>query len=573
MRSYLTSTDDVLSAGESLSQYAYRGQVDDLAWVRGQLNSLAKALLPARFRIQLIITAGLHEYRLVVSEGPTGLSLLCEDAREHSELTVEPQAVGALEILQELITTNAIGLDLEALCQAIDDVTAHAGIVRMQLDLFLDKKAINQRLLANGDATSCVVSFLFPDALLKYLAGCQLLSFEQEFFKVGARTVIPIFGSSGLLRGELLAVLGADCGQTIDDLISGPISSAAIKRNLDALAFRQSEGIWVQSTLWLTPEVLGVSTQEPCNTAGKLKSIKLLLACFQAVLSAIFLADSVQLEGEKGYWVEYRGLGKARFLLQSCDSTFALADCPDSVYSLYSYAYDGFSPDKLSIAQQFLSLMISDSASLCGKALEVRDATKKTYERLLIGNVKDYFESRQKIQERIKNEVDGTAKSVTGLSRDVSSDLYKLCGLVLAAAVGALLKPDLSLVVGFSVAAGIALYLGLVIWYYIPTMKWAYNLGLDQNEAYIRSFGEVLRQEEINTFICDKRLQDAKTLFSDRSEWASRIYTALFILSMVVTIVLLIWQLFLLIPAIHAGIQPPLAIPTSTPIATLVPGP
>ena len=202
---------------------------------------------------------------------------------------------------------------------------------------------------------------------------------------------------------------------------------------------------------------------------------------------------------------------------------------------MYTYAYQGLSADKLEVVQQFLSLMVNDVPGLCRRAEDVRDAAKKTYDRTLIARVKEYFEARQKIQDRIKSAVDATATTVTSLSRDLSSDLYKIAGLIVGAVVGALLKPDLSLWVGLAAAVGIAIYLILVVFFHLSTMKDAYDLGTKQNEIYIGSFKDVLSDQEIAAFKKDERLEDAKSLFVERRKWATRIYLLFLVAALMVT--------------------------------------
>jgi hypothetical protein len=182
--------------------------------------------------------------------------------------------------------------------------------------------------------------------------------------------------------------------------------------------------------------------------------------------------------------------------------------------------------------------MATDAVAFCTKAPDIRDATKKTYERILVDKVKDYFEARQKIQDRIKGAVDTTATDVTGLTRELTSDLYKIAGLILATVIGTLLDPNVTVLLGFLAALGIATYLATVIFFHLSTIKRARELSVEQNEVYIRSFGDTLRKQEVEDFVEDKRLKDANALFVNKSRWADRIYASLLVIALVLTIIL-----------------------------------
>ena len=210
----------------------------------------------------------------------------------------------------------------------------------------------------------------------------------------------------------------------------------------------------------------------------------------------------------------------------------------NDLYQLYVYAYDGFSADKLEIAQQFLSLSATDMVSLCKRAAAIRDATKTAYDNVLVGKVRDYFEARQKIQEIIKTVIAETSNSIIGLTKDVSKDLYTIAGVIAIAVVGILLKPDFDLhKAALAVSLVIAAYMSLTILYHLDTLEQAHSLQIRQHKTYLKSFEVVLGPDEIEAFLEDEQLKDVEILFNRTLEYAYIIYSLLLASSLFIVII------------------------------------
>lgn len=564
LRQYFPGQEIELVKHETSTQYEFSASLAGTSWLRNSLPSLVAALFPARFDIRLLVTVHTSVYALSLYGRGSELLAACERIESASEgdpgSGLPLDAVRPAETLGEMLMEGATDVPFLDIVSSLATVSAAGLEPTLRLRLFLDKSSVNKRLLLSvtGNEKPLVVCYLFPEAFVAALEGSSLVELERTFCQIDHRTLVPIFGFSGFLGGDLLTVVGRGYQERMEALLSLPLPPEVALRNRQTIGFRQSQGLWISPTQWLTPDTLAFNAIQN-RLDRRSTDMNRAWHALQAQLSAAFLADQVDIEGE-ALRVEYRGLG--RVSLPITRTELAAQDTYlERLYGLYTYAYQGLSADKLEVAQQFMSLMVSDVPSLCRKAEDVRDAAKKTYDRTLIARVKEYFEARQKIQDRIKSAVDATATTVTGLSRDLSSDLYRIAGFILAAVVGALLKPDLSLWVGLAAAMGIAIYLLLVVFFHLSTMKRAYDLGTKQNEAYIDSFQEVLSSQETAGFKKDERLEDAKGLFVEKLNWAIRIYL-----------------LFLVVALIVAGVAGyrlacPKPIPstgTTTPIATVV---
>jgi uncharacterized membrane protein YoaK (UPF0700 family) len=179
-----------------------------------------------------------------------------------------------------------------------------------------------------------------------------------------------------------------------------------------------------------------------------------------------------------------------------------------------------------------LSLVATTPIELVRKAESVRRAAKNTYDLTLRKKVADYFETRNKVQERIKTVVSETVERATDLSRTVSDDMFKIGGLIAAAVIGAFLKPDISLWALFGAAVVIGLYTILVLYFYLRTLQRTYNLSIEQYQSSIRSYVDLLTEEEIEGYLKDEQLKRAGDLFASNQKQASRIYRSILLLAL-----------------------------------------
>jgi hypothetical protein len=536
LRTHFRNLGESLFAKETLSQYELRVDVEDMAWLR-DLSTLAGELLPAQFRMTLEVTAHGLWAKLRIHGKTAELKCDCEEAALlGSGEPLPSETVETFETLRDTLHSGAVELPLAQICDLLDRLAVGGASIRLILHLFLDKTQVSKRLagIAKAGERPKVVSFLFPEALVADLKHRSLDSFEKEYCQHGWRTVIAVFGFAGWLSSDVIAVCGRGHEDKLADVLTRTLSEETLTRISKALELRHSQSSWAFPTTWLTPDMLALTACLPSDDAVGAEISRQLRVC-QTLLSAIFLADNVEFrDGE--HWVEYGGLGRTRFPLNRAELLSCAPQCAKALYQLYAYAYDGFSADKLEIAQQFLSLTAENLTALCDRAGEVKDATKKTYDRALVEKVRDYFDARHKIQERIKTAVAETSSNVIDLTREVSADLYKITGILVGAIVGAILKPDLSSWAFLGASLVIVVYLGLVIFYHLATLKRTYRLRIDQHTGYIQSLGDILRAAEISDFLGDEHLGKAEIVFSSKCKQATAIYVLLLIGALIISV-------------------------------------
>ena len=271
--------------------------------------------------------------------------------------------------------------------------------------------------------------------------------------------------------------------------------------------------------------------------------------------------------------LEYSGLGKITFSINE-ETIKAHVFYAPQLYSLYFYAYDTYSPINLELVQQFISVMVRSPEELLTRANQIKTAAKKAFDNMLVSNVRDYFDTRDKIQERLRTIIEEIANSVLStLTKGVTDDVYKAAGVVALTFITAFLNPEKTLVafrIGF---AAIAAYMVIVITYYFPTLRKTLELRLDQHNQYIRSFNNVLDDTEIDKLLSDSSLESTKIVFFKKLQIAIAIY----VVALLVAVVLFFASSSIYAQLTNSSQSPPtpaqIIILTPTPLPSLTPTP
>jgi hypothetical protein len=538
LRTHFGDQEVALEENESTIEYNLSTQIKDAAWLKIHLPSLAESLLPASFSIKLNIKLYYVEVTLEIYRRDGLLKADVDSTAsvgKKKDISIPKEVIRSFDRFTKTFSATAKKLSFGEIGISVDELVAVSAPIALSIEIYLNKiEYVNEALEATVKENQCqkIISFLFLEAFKNVLGSSSLEYFREEFCEAEKRTVILIFGFEGCLRSELLVVCGRGYESELDDFIDKPLSHDVMRKVAETLAFRESHCLWLFPTPLLIPDIFDVNMGRTGHNR-MVEEICLQFKSFKALLSVIFLADRVEIENDYLYRVEYKGYGRVIFPVSRA---LLLSNEPhiESLYKLYKDAYDRFSSDKLEIAQQFLSLMAGNLDELCQRANDVREATKKTYDEALVEKVKGYFDARHKVQERLKTAVAETSNSVISLSRDVSSDLYKISGVIAGAVLGMFLKPDLSFWVTLVASIVIAIYLGLVIFYHLETLRLTYKLRMEQHRAYIKSFKDILIEKEINSFLSDYNFEKIQTMFFDRRSKAIAIYCIFLVLSLLV---------------------------------------
>jgi hypothetical protein len=533
-----------LFKGETVTQFEFSHCLESLEWLDKRLPSLAENLLPAGFTLRLSII--IHQFQAIFSVREEGERLWVEVeqsgdyAGNDGQETFPEAAVHALMSFQEKILVARSGMQVRELYSLLEAVEQTGTTVQADLSLFLDKRAAQKRFLAGrGESPSPkLMVYLYPKSLSRALASLSLRTLEQEYFLPSHQSVWLVFSMQGSLESDYLSICGhGSCDRLDEILLNGKLDEDALRSNLSVINLRRLSGNWVEPPRWLTPDVFNLYPA-PVGDEIAFRELVAQIENMRAMLSALYLADQVE-ENEDCFRVSYRGLGSTSFWLGRTDIKLSTAYV-DDLYALFSYAFAGFSPDKVEIAQQFISLMVETSDELIQKAEEVREATQKTYQdRVLVEKVRDYFGARQKVQERLWSATENASEEVIELSREVSGDVYKIAGVAVAAVVAAFIQPNITLFAGIAAAFVLSVYLALVLFYHLPTLQRANQLSYQGHKSGIRSFGDVLSLSEIEGYLKDEQLSKALALFDQTFQCARRVYWFFFLIALLILILMI----------------------------------
>lgn len=523
---------DAANNSETLTQCALEHKAD-IVWAKGHLAPLASALLPAGFRLSLQAKIDDFEPKWELRQDASGLAAEYSEPDQDGQDTpseLAPGAVGEFTNFKADLCAPG-GKLLEDLLDRLEKLANVGAPAGLSAQIFLDKGQVNSALADSvaEEQRPKVISFLFAKELARNLTNMSLETFENEFCQHGRRIIIPVFDLDDSLANKFIVVCGRGAESKLEDYVSTALSEEDMENARLTLEFRQTQSSGVFRTQWLHPEMFELPAA-PAGSDG-LVQIRRGLMQFQPSLSAIYMADFV-VQQAGNYVVEYRGLGKSR--LEITPEGLKKSEPQwEQLYRLYRYAYDGRSADKLEIAQQFISLIAQDIDTLCGKASDIHDAAKKTYDGTLVEKVEDYFKARQDIQERLQAAITEASNDAISLSRDVSSDLYKFIGVMAVAIAGILFRTDVGLAAVFVGMIAIAIYVLLVRLYHLPTLESAADLRKKQHENYIRSFSDVLSSKEIEGFVGNENWKDARDLFTNRHGTAKIIYVVLLAVALI----------------------------------------
>lgn len=524
MRQHFPDAPEI--ALETVSQYNSSHLIPDLQWLQLSLPQLAEELSSSPpFTLKLEI--GVAGYRVISNiERAAGNLTLSGHEVDDSALSTAPLSDPTKLTLKEfrnLFTNKTQAVDLNTVVLQATGLTGQGVAVDLKLDLYLDKGRLNRNLAnaAASDVIANIVSYLFQAQLKSKLANTTVDRFETEFLIAGKPTVFLVFDLAGGLASDFISVCGPDQHDIVEALLTRALADETLIRAEQVREFRQSQSFGNFAPRWLMPEfvALTVTRGDPNDTA----ELKRHLQRFQPALAAIFMADFVEADENGIYSVEYRGLHPKRFRLDNVQLNAEERHWP-RLYKLYQYAYDGVSGDKLEIVQQFISQFAEDAATLCAKATEIRESTKKTHDRTLIVRVQEYFGARQSVQERIQTAVAELTDDMITFSREVSADVYKVIGVIALAIAGSFFKAEVGIIALLLGFLTIAIYLLIVVFYHLPTLKSATNLRKLQHDAYINSFEDVLTDAELENFRINPNWATARTSFENKLWWTKAIY-------------------------------------------------
>jgi hypothetical protein len=366
-----------------------------------------------------------------------------------------------------------------------------------------------------------LVTYLFPESFISHLETMSIKAYEDNFYKKDKRTIICIFDLSGYIKSDFLVVFGRKDEDGFEDFFTKSLSNELRQRYKNIKELRDDRQSGSFST-YLIPDQF--NTERNSELDDYKMHIINQLKSFQALLSVIYLASRVDLDGDK-YKMEYKGLKLTKMEIER-EKFLNLLPYSGEIYKVYQYAYDGFSRDKLDLSEYFISLISNGNInSFCENTKNIIDAIKSGYNDVLLKRTKEYFDARQKVQDEINDFIKDVSENTVNLTKEVAKEAYTITGVVALGIVGTILKPDLNpWMTALAISVVILFYSHLALWYYLKTLKQSQDLKIEQSKAYIESFKDILGNIGESYFINNENIKKSNILFVEKYNRARDIY-------------------------------------------------
>lgn len=518
-----------LSSGESVDQIGIERRVS-VDRLHKALPSLAPALLEVGFTITLSLKIQGGAWDLEIKEGASGgLAATVRVVEQGPPLQLTEEALAAVTNLIAALPKDAV-VGLPSFLSLVGAVAAQEISVDLLLLLFLNKLdvIIDIKVLSGSGDDAHLLCFLFPERLVELLAELSLASLEKSYFEHHKRTVIVLPAMDGGATGELLALWGGDREAEITAALA-PLPVETIGRTEAALDFRNEYCRWTQPTVWLIPETLSLTWQ--LGPAPAADALRQRLQSLRSLLAILFLAERTP-EQDGSFAVKWSGPERSPLRFERKDLEAYEPEKSDPLFRLYRFAYDGGSSDKLEVVRRTIALASADLPSLFERADQVREAADKTHQRSLAKRVAEYFEARRKVQDYVQAVVFETESATLKLTDGVAENTYKTVGVIAAAAVASLVKPQITPVAAFLASLVLTIYLGLIGFFSLPSLDETWEIRKRQYDDHVRSFQDVLGEQETQELLENDQVRHARDLFERKEDRARAIYGALFIVAL-----------------------------------------
>lgn len=341
----------------------------------------------------------------------------------------------------------------------------------------------------------------------------------------GRRLVVLLCDASGYLGGAAIEVLGAAGPDGIPwQTMSRESWEAFLEHSRTMCELRTEESNWGIGLSTVTPAHFEVGELAP-----GLSETTRRLDCIRAALSAAFIANSVQLDHDERQVVLRFAGARPSFTFfpregdnPVIDGNFSQRALP----ALATWAYRHGSPDKLLMARECLArdlprhaaVSLEEVESQAGDALE---ASKSNFVIYLRRHTQEYFQLRQQAMDAVSDYAEGVEKTISDMTSDLASDVYKVGGLLAGAIAAALIQPAVTVPVLVLAVIVQVIYVLFVALYALPARERRYRStkdALDKRLAAMTELG-VQEREEIR-----KAASSADVDFAMSYRKAIRIY-------------------------------------------------
>jgi hypothetical protein len=403
---------------------------------------------------------------------------------------LDPEPESAFEALAGRLARVGDHLEPVTFLQDLDTLQQARASVEISLRVHLSKEDV-VNALGLPDRTRGLL-YVVTDRLLQRVRQADFATLDELLVPKSAEAVVILLGDAcGIAKGPNIRICGREQWQVAGCLDFKP-QDADREKLVKAIAFRDEECHWEIPMPGLSPHHLRVESTT-LDQPGLLNA----LARHCDRLSAACLANRAR-HRDGRLVCEFRGHKRVRMDIPPLDK----APCDAPIFKLFSWAYENASSDKLGIVRQVISLQLEDKparsyAALCQDAADILQVSKGNFDSFLRRSVELYFEKRMKVSEFLQKLNEEAGKSVSDLTSELVSDVYKTIGVILGAAIAALFDPKwvVQIILGASVLY--VIYVLFILVYWLPAAFLRFRCKVQEYRHSVLKLGDVLTKEEI----------------------------------------------------------------------------
>lgn len=435
---------------------------------------------------------------------------------------------------------------LADLLALIDELATRGMVVELSLSFILNKLSLLSDQIPEELGASLRV-FLYSESVARILRETGFVELEDPergLFERDRRTRLLVLDlDEGRLSSDYLEIHGPDVARETPVAREPSSLDALVAANRKLLDFRNGESFWNEPTSWLVPEAFAVErtpARDP-EAFERLERLQCELDASRVILATMFLATMARAVETGADTPSY-----ALIVTRSAQNKDLIVSRPaihgsrrhfPDLWKLYVFAYETRTRDKLDIARRSLEHWSRDIDTLFEHAGQALGVASESHSRYLLQHVAEYFETKRRMQDYVQAVLLEVESATLDLTRTVAETSYKTLGLIAAGAVAGLLKPEVGeLAVALS-SFIVAVYMGVMLKHYLSGVSDSWEIRQSQFVTRMLSFKEILGRKEVRSLITSPRIRGAERLFRTKERHAQNIYTAIFVVAMVLCLI------------------------------------
>jgi hypothetical protein len=552
---------ELLPVTETGTQVSLRFSDKNLAWVRISFQELARELMSETLReARFETTLGLDVHvlhitlKIVLADGHLIISSCKYKGAGGGIAGLPPGAVTSYTNLLAYLPI-AQGTRFEDILALLNKLEEQGIEITAEATFFLNKNPLVAKLskVASSPGGVFISVYLFPEKLRETLTRNALSVLESQFYKSDKKAVIVVFGARGVLQGDFLSVCGRCTANQLEAAFKNPDER---KRGEFSERFDfRSRACNLQFSSYLMPESLSTTV---IDADPGLLDVYYELKAWEAMLAIYSLANRVSKNKSGKYEVYFEGHRTVNFTVQresirdeykkeylreegkkeanrqvtKQETSQEMKKVEDNqeernvqaILTSYDLTYENASYDKLEMMRDVVTIYTDSWEGFIGKASKIGESSWASYQSYLKTKVESYFETRRKIRGLINSFAQETASEVARLTKEVNENIYKTAGLIAAAIIAVLIRPENTALILSIGGVVVVLFLLIILRYYLPTMLAQFENREKQYIDDVRSFAQVLEENEVEKFINDKTVKEQKELFLKKFARAKQFY-------------------------------------------------